>query len=208
MIWADGVCIDQGNLSERGHQVKMMGMVYARAQRVLVWLGPDPEEKASSTFYALRSIVKLDQYFMHAGEVNSAVKAIFRQEWFSRTWVVQEILLSRVARLHWGYETYEYDEPLRRAMAGYLETLKFSARHWITLPKSNIKFLDVLGCMRSASCSDERDRIFSVLGLRYDMQDPLSAAVPRIEPDYTTPVGLLFFKVACLCIRKFEIQNI
>jgi hypothetical protein len=30
-IWADQICIDQGNLEERGHQVKLMGKIFSRS---------------------------------------------------------------------------------------------------------------------------------------------------------------------------------
>jgi hypothetical protein len=40
-LWADAACIDQSNIPERGHQVRIMGSIYAGAERVLVWLGDD-----------------------------------------------------------------------------------------------------------------------------------------------------------------------
>ncbi|PVH81632.1 HET-domain-containing protein, partial [Cadophora sp. DSE1049] len=38
-IWIDALCIDQQNVSERGHQVDMMGVIYRGAQHVIAWLG-------------------------------------------------------------------------------------------------------------------------------------------------------------------------
>ncbi|OAL44096.1 hypothetical protein IQ07DRAFT_252994 [Pyrenochaeta sp. DS3sAY3a] len=38
-LWADGICIDQGNTSEKNHQVKLMGRIYSGASKVLIWLG-------------------------------------------------------------------------------------------------------------------------------------------------------------------------
>jgi hypothetical protein len=38
-LWVDAICIDQTSLSERSHQVQLMGEIYSRAQRVVVWLG-------------------------------------------------------------------------------------------------------------------------------------------------------------------------
>jgi hypothetical protein len=40
-LWADAICINQDDKQERGHQVKNMGLIYAKAERVLVWLGSD-----------------------------------------------------------------------------------------------------------------------------------------------------------------------
>ncbi|KAI4259489.1 MAG: hypothetical protein L6R42_004549 [Xanthoria sp. 1 TBL-2021] len=45
-IWIDAICVDQQNLGERGHQVELMGDIYQKAKRVLVWLGPESEDSA------------------------------------------------------------------------------------------------------------------------------------------------------------------
>lgn len=44
-IWIDAVCINQQDNVERSVQVAMMADIYARAERVFVWLGNGTEEK-------------------------------------------------------------------------------------------------------------------------------------------------------------------
>jgi hypothetical protein len=39
-LWIDAVSTNQEDLQERGHQVQIMGDIYATAQGVIVWLGP------------------------------------------------------------------------------------------------------------------------------------------------------------------------
>lgn len=41
LIWADAVCIDQKNMAEKTHQVRMMKEIYQAARRVVIWLGED-----------------------------------------------------------------------------------------------------------------------------------------------------------------------
>ncbi|KAH7024710.1 heterokaryon incompatibility protein-domain-containing protein [Microdochium trichocladiopsis] len=41
-LWADAVCINQQDDLEKGHQVKIMGAIFANATRVLAWLGKEP----------------------------------------------------------------------------------------------------------------------------------------------------------------------
>ncbi|KAI1380121.1 heterokaryon incompatibility protein-domain-containing protein [Hypoxylon crocopeplum] len=41
LIWADAVCIDQKNMTEKTHQVRMMKEIYQAARRVVIWLGED-----------------------------------------------------------------------------------------------------------------------------------------------------------------------
>lgn len=43
-MWIDAICIDQDNVLQKGPQVAMMGMLYARAAGVVVWLGPAADE--------------------------------------------------------------------------------------------------------------------------------------------------------------------
>lgn len=43
-MWIDAICINQTNLPERTHQVKLMADIYGKASRVLVWLGPAYED--------------------------------------------------------------------------------------------------------------------------------------------------------------------
>ncbi len=38
-LWVDSICIDQADIDERNHQVRMMGTIYAKAARVVIWLG-------------------------------------------------------------------------------------------------------------------------------------------------------------------------
>ena len=41
VLWADGICINQEDKEERGHQVMLMAAVYSAARQVLCWLGED-----------------------------------------------------------------------------------------------------------------------------------------------------------------------
>ena len=43
-IWVDAISINQADLDERGHQVQFMAEIYARANRVVVWLGDAGED--------------------------------------------------------------------------------------------------------------------------------------------------------------------
>jgi hypothetical protein len=44
LLWIDAVCINQENFQEKGQQVGLMGNIYSKASRVLIWLGePSPE---------------------------------------------------------------------------------------------------------------------------------------------------------------------
>lgn len=43
VLWADSICINQGDLSEKGHQVALMGQVYSKASKVLIHIAGDDQ---------------------------------------------------------------------------------------------------------------------------------------------------------------------
>lgn len=205
-VWADGVCIDQRNDRERGHQVKLMGAVYARALRVLIWLGQDLEGRASEAFRTISRMYWSNENWDQ--KETELLGQIVSKIWFTRVWVVQELFLSCAAHLLWGDAMMIYNNTFRYAMEAYLQKQRFSATHWITLSNWGTRVLDVLGCIRGSSCSDDRDRVYAILGLRYLPNMALSTAILGIYPDYNKSVKLLFAQVAYLCIKYFETQDL
>lgn len=61
-LWIDAICIDQSNLKERGSQVQRMGEIYKRADRVVVWLGPEADDSthAMDLLRSLASKLEID----------------------------------------------------------------------------------------------------------------------------------------------------
>jgi len=51
-LWADAICIDQGNEDEKSKQVSQMGSVYKYAQNTIIYLG----ESTESSDRVLRSL--------------------------------------------------------------------------------------------------------------------------------------------------------
>ncbi|KAK3364348.1 heterokaryon incompatibility protein-domain-containing protein [Lasiosphaeria hispida] len=56
-LWADALCINQGDLAERTSQLELMGRIFAGARRVLAWLGwEEGEEGRQHALTAIRFI--------------------------------------------------------------------------------------------------------------------------------------------------------
>jgi hypothetical protein len=53
VIWVDALCINQEDGKEEGIQVHKTKPIYARASRVIVWLGADKRGDADGAFGAL-----------------------------------------------------------------------------------------------------------------------------------------------------------
>ncbi|KAK7978223.1 heterokaryon incompatibility protein-domain-containing protein [Apiospora saccharicola] len=68
LIWADAVCINQQNLTERGQQVAMMGSIYAKASFVISWLGPSDDSTESGFKLIKACAAHVEDTRKHKGE--------------------------------------------------------------------------------------------------------------------------------------------
>jgi hypothetical protein len=73
-LWADAICIDQSNDTEKGHQVRLMQRIYLTAARVVDWLGEDIPGRGHSAMVATacKSVCRLAgawSHAMHPGEM-------------------------------------------------------------------------------------------------------------------------------------------
>jgi hypothetical protein len=120
-LWIDAICIDQGNMRERSHQVLLMKRIYLRAERVLIWLGPQDTDSdlAFDVVEALSSkanpetLDRVNKYgeadlvaplITRLGEEPMmALRATFSErEWWKRIWVIQEVVSARSASIVCG----------------------------------------------------------------------------------------------------------
>ena len=119
LYWIDALCINQDNMDERSAQVALMGSIYKQATACLVWLG----EKDDFTGIAMSTAVKLwnelrnrEKLSTHLSVVESgrilqakirelldlpqpqlqALAILFSRTWFSRLWIIQEVVLSPI----------------------------------------------------------------------------------------------------------------
>jgi hypothetical protein len=50
VVWIDAICINQTDIEERSQQVEIMGLIYARTVRNLIWLGEEDCDTASAIY--------------------------------------------------------------------------------------------------------------------------------------------------------------
>ena len=114
LLWIDAICINQPDQKEKSMQVARMAEIYSKAGDVLIWLGK--EYNASST--AMDFIPKILDLEQSAALISkesnrkqwTALADLMKREWFSRRWVVQELVLAPKNRylycgdkeLHWS----------------------------------------------------------------------------------------------------------
>lgn len=129
-IFIDAICINQSDMAERASQVARMGQIYRKAKEVIAWVYlEDSDESRAITKgnrqaeieIALRDWQRLEQVKRTAGqeltykerqsrtEVVKMVKAlILFSNYWSRLWIVQEILLAKVLTIRWLSHTFDW----------------------------------------------------------------------------------------------------
>ncbi len=70
LMWADAVCIDQGNIDERNSQVQMMGSIYRSAKTTFSWLGPT----ADDSVFAMESIRHMSIFSIAQRDANEVLR--------------------------------------------------------------------------------------------------------------------------------------
>jgi hypothetical protein len=98
VLWVDALCIDQDTPDERNHQVSQMGQIYSQARRVCVWIHPDqpvfrhiPQPKKPAGIESTSSWLTYE-----------AVHEICHQSYWSRLWIIQELVLATDIQIYFG----------------------------------------------------------------------------------------------------------
>ncbi|KAK3376432.1 heterokaryon incompatibility protein-domain-containing protein [Lasiosphaeria ovina] len=89
-LWIDAICINQPDEEEKGNQLRLMSMIYSKAETVEIWLGLAGDDSD----IALRAISGEKFPVRDAGTVLTALDALVRRSWFTRLWIIQEVVLA------------------------------------------------------------------------------------------------------------------
>ncbi|KAF2180153.1 HET-domain-containing protein [Zopfia rhizophila CBS 207.26] len=128
-LWADAICINQSDSTEKNRQVPLMREIYQRAQQVLVWLGESryDSELAVPIIPTLAAALQAGQglsaqtmtpqdwarlgFTKNMRELKMQIRGLYRmlmRDWFSRAWVIQEYAVAKSARFLIG--PYELED--------------------------------------------------------------------------------------------------
>lgn len=201
VVWVDAICIDQNDTTERSHQVGLMRDIYSRASSVFIFLGNDGHEPtldgalmsrmSEKCFYGGPSV----QLFWESSRDLEGLKALFERPYWSRLWVIQEVLLSKQAVVVLNDKSV----PLSTLLGNRPLDVKYGSYFpaWTQLIGSSVRdYGDPVAVselmLKTSSChaSDARDRIFALLGL------VRGAHLEGMDPDYTKTVTELYIGIA------------
>lgn len=212
-IWIDAICIDQEDHAERNQQVSVMGQIFRSAIGVLAWLGLPDDWTPSRTFEFMRSrpwipkgggqthheVNGVRQLPSHSSnselwtpypELWMMVLSMCRCRYWSRRWVVQELLLAKdvtiicgEAEIDWvylmrmlhGLDTVQWpNSSYAKTIERIKATLPIMMSRYTAMRSDTTRFLyqpndhslmDLVTDFQTTDCEITHDKIYSLLSL-------------------------------------------
>lgn len=134
LLWVDQVCINQQDSGEKSSQVQLMDTIYSKACRVVIWFSEEINAKADLVDQLNRVYGLLRTVALHVSEVFRGVKSddgslaslgsevenmpqaawdalvmLFESPYFTRVWMIQEVVLSKECWAMVGGGLIEWD---------------------------------------------------------------------------------------------------
>lgn len=233
-LWIDALSIDQENLQEKFHQVKIISKIFGHAKQTVVWLGPAyansdqaMEELLSGRFRAGR---KTHYERILASPAGAAIRSLCERRYWSRLWVVQEVRAARSAQMMCGSalvplaELEAFLQPLLPDdSSGRMPRLTNELRILQQSPAARtIKLIQTTGMSYTVMKTEQKPldtSLWTLLQATADLQcaDPrdrvyalLSVATEgheHIEPDYEQDLGDLIHSVTDEKLNTVKLSN-
>jgi hypothetical protein len=226
-LWIDAICLNQADNMEKSQQVQLMGDIYRGAARVDIWLGvPDDGKLAATIFAAIKQMAMLsstDPSVEHPGRRGNSqyiwilqpehseifIRGLFGLPWFTRRWVVQEVVYARHATVHWGHVkmSWAWFAPGLNAVAkevqqSFPEKLSRINKNvdaiigLTTQRKKQARLEELLWNFHATDCADPRDRVFALYSMVHSSPDKLQGMLFLPPVDYTDHWSALYITVA------------
>ena len=84
VMWIDAICIDQDDEKDKEHQIPLMAEIYAKAYRVVVWLG----DAEGGIDQVLELICRARKNSAKLLRKERSVTELLQRPWFQRIWVL------------------------------------------------------------------------------------------------------------------------
>lgn len=206
-FFVDAICINQDDALEKPSQVNLMGTIYSQAMLVICWIGEasgnsdsivqhlnfkTPEERIS---YPEFGRVHREPEWK-AGDCSSFLD----REYWTRLWVVQEILLAKVAIIlcgnaicSWHNYCQNWDRLSHRGAREYNNRI-FASKIRDILKYGGVfnNLTDLISVFKWQECTLRQDKIFALLGL---IPQEVERYGSLLSADYGKPLREIFMGV-------------
>jgi hypothetical protein len=173
-VWADALCIDQSNMSERGKQVSLMGQIYSCAQHTVIHLGSLSTQQTIIFQNLAGKVADPSNLSLSIPElVYLAEENILNLVWFTRVWVFQELVLSQDPWVQCGPSRVRWTDLssilLGSATKDISKRLQVFADMDASRGTHKQSLSRLLEARRGLGATDSRDMIFALLGIVSDL---------------------------------------
>lgn len=207
--------MDQTNILERNHQVGLMSEVFSSAHWVLAWLGGAP-----SAFFLDQGwrYVTRENDVWNEDHLHAAITICTRPYW-SRIWIVQELLLAKGVRLWCGMHeirdrrfwkvAQKCDQKWRRYSGMMPEEMYndfFQGKSRVLVGEAGLLsgsrrsrhngLFDLLNTYSHNLCTDPLDRIFGLQAIVHPQQ--------RVLIDYSRALDDLIHESLMIILHSFR----
>lgn len=126
-VWADAICINQLDISERNHQVRQMRSIYSSARDTVIYLGN--QDGGNIGYSAWNFLERNSEWAMNQnrdvdyglpvarenmnhfrGDLADVESDILNRAWFRRVWVFQEVVVSQNLFIQSGDRRISWDD--------------------------------------------------------------------------------------------------
>ncbi|KAK1469837.1 ankyrin and HET domain-containing protein [Colletotrichum melonis] len=171
VLWADSLCINQGDMEEKSIQIQKMDRIYKAGMALL------------NSYEALQDETTTTQKIMHDEEGVTGLTGLLLRPYWSRMWMFQEILLAKRVAVHcgtfvadwWTIKTldtltskpslWKPSEPRKRSIAE-LRKAFFNIAH-LNVPLSQSGNIEnILFPTSHLQASNDHDKLYALIGLR------------------------------------------
>ncbi|KAJ9607821.1 hypothetical protein H2200_007900 [Cladophialophora chaetospira] len=121
LLEGDAVCIDQSAVEEKNHQVHMMHEICSAARQVIVWLGQSSPltDRLFETSVEGKGLEYDQHKYPYLGDLDAddleGILENIRKPYWSRIWIVQELVRAREVVLMCGTKQLNFEELKRLA---------------------------------------------------------------------------------------------
>lgn len=236
-LWIDFVCINQLDLAEKDYQIPLMCAIYRGAEEVVCYLGTAPDADLAHDFVPVVSeywgkllvqdlAPKLAASKPTASPFDdkarvAALQRLLANKYWTRAWIIQEIISGRKVRLLYGHRYLDWDQ--------FGSIIKFSwaeidgnEQLLVALDKKTrgealwsmncidnlhsvkqimansgpLPLQDVLLLACQSNATDPRDKVIALLALSR------SASSPELQPDYKLSVDQVYIKATFHAVQN------
>ncbi len=186
-VWIDALCIKQDDAKEKAQQIRVMSKIFRGARQSISWLGEADEDihqafdiveqRASQTRDLYRGCESSARRLTHSEWC--AVIRLVKHEYFTRRWIVQEVMLPLSLTLQCGqrclplitlesflssFSHWESEERCQQIDQSILRRL-WKDRSSLHMHYGGLRLPDLLERYKDTNCKNLCDKVNAFLGL-------------------------------------------